>query len=75
LSSPPGAKPPELTHLDDKWANRFDTPHTPVVTDALHEDLTRVYDTIRYVVGVCSPAWAVEGESLGYYNISTTREG
>jgi len=74
LSSPPGAESPELTRLDDKRANRFDTPHTPVVTDALHEDLTRAYGTIRYVVGVCSPAWGDEGESVGCYNVSTTRE-
>lgn len=74
LSTPPGEDTPKLTHLDDEWADRFDTPRTPVVSDTLHEDLTRAYDTIKYVVGVCSPAWADDEKSVGCYNISTTRE-
>lgn len=74
LSTPPGEDPPELSHLDEEWADRFDTPRTPIVTDALHEDLTRAYDTIRYVVGICSQSWADDGESVGCYNVSTTRE-
>lgn len=74
LSSPPGAGRPELTYLDDEWGERFDTPRTPVVTDALHAELTRAFETIRYIVGVCTPAWADDGESTGCYNVSTTRE-
>lgn len=74
LSSPPGADSPELTFLDDEWADRFDAPREPVVPDALHDDLSRVYEKVRYVVGVCSPSWATTGESAGCYNVATTRE-
>lgn len=73
LSSPPGAEPPELTYLHDEWADRFDTPREPVVSDAFHDELIQAYDTVRYVVGVCSPAWAGNRESVGCYNVSTTR--
>lgn len=75
LSSPPGAEQPELNELDGEWADRFETPHEPVVPDVLHADLSRAYETVRYVVGVCCPAWADdEEESVGCYNVATTRE-
>ena len=74
LSSPPGASQPDLTHHQDEWVNRFDTPHEPVVSDALHDDLTQAYDTVKYVVGVCSPSWADSGESVGCRNESMSRE-
>lgn len=74
LSSPPGADSPELTFLSDEWKDRFDTPHEPAVSDALHSDLSQAYDSVRYVVGVCCPAWADDKESEGCYNVSTTRE-
>jgi hypothetical protein len=74
LSSPPGAGPPELSHVDRGWADRFETPREPVVSDGLHEDLNRSYDTVRYVVGVCSPAWSGDEEPVGCYNVATTRE-
>lgn len=74
LSSPPGASKPKLTHHQDQWTDRFDTPHRPEVSDALHEELTRAFDTVKYVIGICSPSWADGGESVGCINDSTTRE-
>lgn len=74
LSSPSGAGPPELTFLSDEWKDRFDTPHEPMVSDGLHADLSQAYDSVRYVVGVCSPEWANDEESEGCYNVATTRE-
>lgn len=74
LSSPPGEAPPEVTFLHDEWRSRFETPREPVVSDSLHDDLRRRYDTLRYVVGVCSPDWADSEEPVGCYNVSTARE-
>lgn len=73
LSSPAGEGPPELLYLADRWADRFETPRRPVVSDALAADLDVAYDTVRYVVGVCCPAWADDGEDVGCYNVATTR--
>ena len=58
LSDPPGEGSPELHHLHDEWADRFLRPRYPTVDDALHADLTATYEEVRYIVGVCSPAWA-----------------
>jgi len=74
LSSPPGAGEPEVTFRSEEWTDCFDAPHEPVVSDALHEKLSRAYDRVRYVVGVCSPAWADDGEPIGCYNVATSRE-
>lgn len=74
LSSPPGEKPPEVTFFKDTWRDQFETPRRPTVSKSLHDDLRREYDTVRYVVGVCSPAWADDDESEGCYNVATTRE-
>lgn len=74
LSSPPGEAPPELTFVEDAWVNRFETPRKPTVSESLHNDLDRKYDTVRYVVGVCTPAWADNDESEGCYNVATTRQ-
>jgi hypothetical protein len=73
LSSPPGGGPPSLDHLADRWADRFEQPRYPTVSDALATDLEAAYDEVRYVVGVCAPAWADEGERIGCYNVATTR--
>lgn len=72
LRSPPGSSQPELTHYHDEWVDRFDRPHEPVVSDALHDELTRVFDTVKYVIGICSPSWASSGESVGCHNDSTS---
>ncbi|MFC5969920.1 hypothetical protein ACFPYI_01115 [Halomarina salina] len=74
LSSPPGTESPELLRLHDNWANRFETPHKPIVSQALHEDLTREYESVRYVVGVCSPSWAEELRNIGCRNANASRE-
>ncbi len=69
LAGSPDSEPPELTQHDDRWVERFDDPRRPVVSDALHADLEREYDDLQYLVGVCSPAWADDGESIGCYNV------
>lgn len=69
----PNTEPPRLVHLDDEWAARFPVPRMPVVSDALHGQLTKRFDTVRYVVGTTSPEWAEDGESLGSFNVATTR--
>jgi hypothetical protein len=70
----PNGEGPSLNHLNEEWAGRFPVPLMPVVSDALHEEFTDLFDRIRYVVGVTSPEWAEQGESLGSYNVATTRE-
>lgn len=70
----PNDAQPDLVHLNEEWADRFPTPRTPVVSDALHDELTERFDSVRYVVGTTSPEWAEDGESLGSFNVSTTRE-
>jgi hypothetical protein len=70
----PNDAPPELVHLDEEWADRFPTPRMPVVTDAVHEALAGQFDSVRYVVGTTSPGWAEDDESLGSFNVATTRE-
>mgnify|MGYP000200478715 CR=1 FL=1 len=67
-------EPPELVHLDEGWADRFPTPRMPVVPDPLHDALTDQFDSVRYVVGTTSPGWAEGEESLGSFNVATTRE-
>ena len=74
LSSPPGEGPPEVRFARDEWASRFDDVQEPVVTDTLHTDLQRAYESIRYVVGVCSPEWADDNERSGCFNVATSRE-
>jgi hypothetical protein len=69
----PNGEPPGLVHLNDEWANRFPVPRMPVVSDALHNRLTERFDTVRYVVGTTSPEWAENGESVGSFNVATTR--
>jgi hypothetical protein len=74
LASPPGDGPPRLGQRREEWVARFENPREPVVSDALHDDLGRTYDDVRYVVGVCSPEWADDDESIGCFNVATTRE-
>jgi hypothetical protein len=69
----PNSAPQELGHLDENWADRFPVPRAPVVSDALHSAFTDQFDTVRYVVGTTSPQWAEDGESLGSFNVATTR--
>lgn len=69
----PNDAPPELVHLDEDWADRFPAPRMPVVSDALHDAFTERFDAVRYVVGTTSPEWAEDGESLGSFNVATTR--
>ena len=70
----PNVAAPRLVHLNEEWADRFPTPRMPVVSDTLHEDLTGQFDSVRYVIGTTSPQWADEEESVGSFNVSTTRE-
>lgn len=75
LSSPPGGEP-ELRFIDPEWEDRFDTPREPVVSDELHDDFDRTYDTIVYTVGVCSEEW-IDGrddDGEGCHNDSVSRE-
>ena len=65
---------PELIHLDEEWADRITTPRKPVVSDSLHDVFSDRFDSVRYVVGITSPEWAEEDESLGSFNVATTRE-
>jgi len=67
-------EPPEVAHIDEEWADRFPTPRMPVVPDPLHDALTDRFDAVRYVVGTTSPGWAEGDESLGSFNVATTRE-
>jgi hypothetical protein len=73
LSDPPGEGLPELHRVAEEWADRFNTPRYPTVENALHADLTVAYEAVRYLVGVCSPAWAHEGEDVGCYNADAPR--
>ncbi|WP_435360714.1 twin-arginine translocation signal domain-containing protein [Haloarchaeobius sp. DFWS5] len=70
----PNEEPPGLVHLDEEWADRFPDPRAPVVSDALHDAFTERFDSIRYIVGTTSPGWAEDGESVGSFNVATTRE-
>lgn len=74
LSSPAGSGPPELAVVDDRWADRFESPRTPTVSESLAHDLGRAFDDVRYIVGVCCPAWADPDEDVGCFNVATTRE-
>ena len=69
----PNGEPPGLVHLNDDWANQFPVPRMPVVSDALHKQLTERFDTVRYVVGTTSPEWGKNDESLSSFNVATTR--
>ncbi|QCS42688.1 hypothetical protein [Natrinema versiforme] len=75
--SRPGPREPELKILDDEWADRFDTPLEPVVSDELHDDLDRTYETLQYTVGVCSEEWIDkydDGNEIVCHNASVSRE-
>ena len=69
----PNSAPPRLEHLDENWADQFPVPRAPVVTEALHNTFIDEFDAVRYVVGTTSPKWAENGESLGSFNVATTR--
>jgi hypothetical protein len=43
----PNGEPPRLVHLNDDRADRFPVPRMPVVSDALHRQLTKRFDTAR----------------------------
>ena len=66
--------PPDLVALHEEWANRFPVPRMPTVSDSLHEALAEQFDSVRYVVGTTSPGWAEGDESVGSFNVVTTRE-
>ena len=66
--------PPDLVYLNEKWAGQFPIPRMPTVSDSLHRTLTERFDSVRYVVGTTSPGWAEDDESVGSFNVSTTRE-
>lgn len=69
----PNGEPPGLVHLNDDWADRFPVPRMPVVSDALHRQLTKRFDTVHYVIGTTSPEWGKNGESLSSFNVATTQ--
>ena len=66
--------PPDLVYLNKEWADQFPIPRMPTVSDSLHRMLTERFDSVRYVVGTTSPGWAEDDESVGSFNVSTTRE-
>jgi hypothetical protein len=66
--------PPNLVHLDEEWADQFPIPRMPTVSDSLHDALTEQFDAVRYVVGTTSPEWAEDDESVGSFNVATTRQ-
>lgn len=70
----PNEDPPELSHLDDEWADWFPAPRRPVVSEALDDALRGAFDEVRYVVGVTSPGWAEGDAAVGSFNVATTRE-
>ncbi|CAJ52218.1 hypothetical protein [Haloquadratum walsbyi] len=74
LSNPPGSAPPQLSWLHDDWQNQFDSPTSPVVSEALDKQLHQAYEDIRYIVGVCTPAWGNEQQETGCHNAPTSRE-
>jgi len=74
LSNPPGSARPQLNWLHDDWQEQFDSPTSPTVSEALHQELQQAYEDIRYVVGVCTPAWGNEQQETGCYNAPTSRE-
>jgi hypothetical protein len=69
----PNGEQPGLVNRNDDWADQFPVPRMPVVSEGLHKQLTRRFDTVRYVVGTTSPEWAENSESLGSFNVATTR--
>jgi len=71
LNSPPGS--PQLNWLHDDWQERFDSPTTPVVSEALHHELQQAYEDVRYIVGVCSPSWGDGERAAGCYNAGAGR--
>lgn len=66
--------PPDLVQLNEEWADEFPIPRMPTVSDSLHDTLTDQFDSVRYVVGTTSPGWAEDDESVGSFNVATTRE-
>jgi len=74
LGSPPGEAPPDVDFQMDRWADAFADPRRPEVGPELADRLGRAYEEVRYVVGVCSPAWAEDGEAVGCINGNVTRE-
>jgi hypothetical protein len=74
LSNPPGSDSPQVNWLHDDWEGQFESPPTPEVSAALHQELQQVYEDVRYVVGVCSPSWGDEEQATGCYNASASRE-
>jgi hypothetical protein len=66
--------PRDLVHLNEEWADQFPSPRKPTVSDSLHDTLTQQFDSVRYVVGTTSPGWAEDDESVGSFNVATTRE-
>jgi len=74
LGSPPGGAPPDVDFRMDRWADAFASPRRPVVGPELADRLRRAYEQVRYVVGVCSPAWADDGEPVGCVNADVARE-
>jgi len=74
LGDPPGSSSPHVTWLHDDWQGQFDSPATPTVSEALHRELQRAYEDVRYVVGVCSPSWGDTERAAGCYNANASRE-
>lgn len=74
LSNPPGSDSSQLNRLHDDWHGQFESPTSPIVSEPLHQELQQAYENIRYVVGVCSPAWSDEEQGTGCYNAPTSRE-
>ncbi|WP_178917860.1 hypothetical protein [Natronomonas gomsonensis] len=66
--------PPNLVYLNEEWTDQFPIPRKPTVSDSLHERLTEQFDSVRYVIGTTSPEWAEDDESVGSFNVATTRE-
>lgn len=69
----PSKTPPDVS-LSEEWADHFPAPQMPVVPISLDTALHEQFDDVRYVVGVTSPEWAEEDETVGSFNVATTRE-
>jgi len=59
--------------LADAWADDFENPRHPVVSDELATTLEESYESVRYYLGVESPAWDTK-QTGDNYNAWASRQ-
>ncbi|GKZ13172.1 hypothetical protein [Haladaptatus sp. T7] len=63
-----------VVSVAERWVQRFPDPKRLRISETFDDRLRDEYESLGYVVGVCSPDWSSGSDSVGCYTAPTGRD-